>query len=113
MIRLQTSYRQQMDLLQTITGIKEQSAASIIAEIGVDMKAFQAASSLVGWAGLRPRNDESAGKIKGRKTLHGDKYLRVMLVQCAWGAGGTNSSRFCIRYNTLKKRMNHRFGDPK
>lgn len=100
-------YCQQMDLLQTIPGIKEHSAASIIAEVGVDMKAFLTASSLVGWAGLRPRNDESAGKIKGRKTLHGNKYLRVMLVQCAWGASRTKSSQFCIRYNTLKKRMNH------
>lgn len=100
-------YGQQMDLLQTIPGIKEQSAASIIAEVGVDMKAFLTASSLVGWAGLRPRNDESAGKIKGRKTLHGNKYLRVMLVQCAWGASRTKSSRFYLRYNTLKKRMNH------
>jgi len=100
-------YGQQMDLLQTIPGVREHSAASIIAEIGVDMKAFLTASSLVGWAGLRPRNDESAGKIKGRKTLHGNKYLRVMLVQCAWGASRTKASRFQIRYNTLKKRMNH------
>jgi transposase len=100
-------HQQQLELLQTIPGIKEYSAASIIAEIGVDMKAFLTASALVGWAGLRPRNDESAGKIKGRKTLHGNKYLRIMLVQCAWGACRTQLSRFRLRYNNLKKRMNH------
>lgn len=100
-------HQQQLELLQTIPGIKEHSAASIIAEIGVDMKAFLTASALVGWAGLRPRNDESAGKIKGRKTLHGNKYLRVMLVQCAWAASRTRSSRFQLRYDKLKKRMNH------
>ena len=99
-------YCHQLDLLKTIPGIKEHSAASIIAEIGVDMKAFLTAHCLVGWAGLRPRNDESAGKIKGRKTLHGNKYLRIMLVQCAWAASRTRSSRFQIRFNALKKRMN-------
>jgi transposase len=97
----------ELELLESVPGIKEQSAARIIAEIGTDMKYFQSASSLVGWAGLRPRNDESAGKIKGRKTLHGNKYLRIMLTQCAWGASRTKSSTFFLRYHTLKKRMNH------
>jgi transposase len=32
-------------------------------------------ASLVGWAGLRPRNDESAKKIKSRKITNGNKYL--------------------------------------
>lgn len=103
----QQYYGQEMELLQTIPGIKENSAACIIAEIGVDMQCFLRAAALVGWAGLRPRNDQSAGKIKGRKTLHGNKYLRVMLIQCAWGASRTKSSRFSYRYNTLRKRMNH------
>lgn len=103
----QEYYQTEMQLLETVPGIKEQSAMSIIAEVGVDMKTFPTASALVGWAGLRPRNDQSAGKIKGRKTLHGNKYLRVMLVQCAWGACRTQASRFHTKYNTLKKRMNH------
>jgi len=103
----QEYYQEEIQLLETIPGIKKQSAMRIIAEIGVDMKAFLTASALVGWAGLRPRNDESAGKIKGRKTLHGNKYLRILLVQCAWGASRTVDSRFQSRFNTLKKRMNH------
>lgn len=101
------AYKEEFELLQAIPGIKEQSAASIIAELGVDMEAFLTASHLVGWIGLRPRNDQSAGKIKGRKTLHGNKYLRITLIQCAWGASRTKQSSFFIRYNALKKRMNH------
>lgn len=100
-------YQEEFQLLQTIPGVKDHSAASIIAEIGVDMKMFLTAAALVGWAGLRPRNDQSAGRIKGRKTLHGNKYLRRILIQCAWGASRTKSSRFSTRYNTLRKRMNH------
>ena len=99
-------FASEMEILQTAPGIKQKSAMSIIAEIGVDMKTFLTAA-LVGWAGLRPRNDQSAGKIKGRKTLHGNKYLRIILTQCAWAASRTQSERFYMRYNTLKKRMNH------
>ena len=79
----------------------------IVAEIGIDMKAFLTASAIVGWAGLKPRNEESAGKIKGRKTLHGNKYLRILLIQCAWAACRTKGSRFFYKYKTLSKRMNH------
>ena len=37
------------------------------------MKAFLTASAIIGWVGLKPRNEESAEKTKGRKTLHGNK----------------------------------------
>ncbi|MFI3240676.1 MAG: transposase [Bacteroidales bacterium] len=100
-------FAQELELLKTIPGVKGDSAVRIIAEIGTDMQAFASSASLVSWAGLRPRNDESAGRIKGRKTLHGNKYLRVLLVQCACGASRTVSSKFHKRYNSLNKRMNH------
>ena len=100
-------FSEEIELLETIPGIKEDSAMRMIAEIGVDMKAFLTASAIVGWAGLKPRNEESAGKIKGRKTLHGNKYLRVLLIQCAWAACRTKQSRFFYKYSTLSKRMNH------
>ena len=66
-------FAQEIELLKTIPGVSSDSSMRIIAEIGVDMKAFLTASAIVGWAGLKPRNEESAGKIKGRKTLHGNK----------------------------------------
>lgn len=99
------SYGAPISLLVTIPGIKQQSAMTILAELGNDLSAFKTSSSLVGWAGLRPRNEESAGKIKSRKTMHGNKFLRVILVQCAWAATRTKSSRLGIKYQELKKRM--------
>ena len=77
-------FPKEISLLCTIPGIKTLSALFILAEIGNDMSAFPNANSLVGWAGLRPRNDESAGKIQSRKTLHGNKYLRQILVEVSW-----------------------------
>ncbi|KAA6333908.1 hypothetical protein EZS27_017735 [termite gut metagenome] len=78
------SYSKELKLLTGIPGIKTQSAMTILAELGNDLSSFRTSSNLVGWAGLRPRNEESAGKIKSRKTMHGNKFLRVILVQCAW-----------------------------
>ena len=79
-----THFKEQLDNLTTIPGIKGPSACAIIAELGVDMSAFQSPAHLVSWAGLKPRNDESAGKIKSRRITHGNKYLRKTLIECAW-----------------------------
>ena len=79
-------FPKQMENLQTIPGIKQRSATSIIAELGTDMSSFQDAAHLVSWSGLKPRNEESAGKIKSRKITHGNKYLRQTLIECSWAA---------------------------
>jgi transposase len=50
-------YAKEISLLRTIPGIQKVSALCIIAEIGGDMSFFYDASHLIGWAGLRPRND--------------------------------------------------------
>ncbi|MDO5561151.1 MAG: IS110 family transposase [Oscillospiraceae bacterium] len=90
----QEKYPEQMKRLKEIPGLKERSATAIIAEVGVDMKMFATAASLVSWCGLRPRNEESAGKIKGRKITHGNKYLRSTIIECAWAASRTHNSFF-------------------
>lgn len=98
-------FEKEMALLMTIPGVKKHSAAAILSELGADMKMFATAAALVGWAGLRPRNDQSAGKIKSRKTLHGNKYLRIMLVQCAWAASRTKQSGLSKKYKYLSSRI--------
>lgn len=80
---------QEFKNLQTIPGVKERSATSILAEIGADMKMFVTAAALVSWCGLKPRNEESAGKIKSRRITHGNKYIRKTMIECAWGASRT------------------------
>jgi transposase len=69
------------------------------------MDAFYTSAMLVSWAGLRPRNDESAGKIRSRKTLHGNKYLRKMLVEVSWSAALSGKSFLAFKYQQLSKRM--------
>lgn len=82
-------FPKQMENLQTIPGVKMRSATSVIAELGTDMSSFEDAAHLVSWCGLKPRNEESAGKIKSRKITHGNKYLRKTLVECSWAASRT------------------------
>lgn len=69
------------------------------------MNHFQKATHLIGWAGLKPRNDETAGKIRSRKTLHGNKYLRQMLTECSWSVARSNKTFLGRKFNHLSKRM--------
>jgi len=98
-------YAREISLLLTIPGIQKFSAMSILSEIGNDMSAFQKASHLIGWAGLRPRNDETSEKIRSRKILHGNKYLRQILVEISWSAARSNKSFLGRKFNCLSQRM--------
>jgi len=100
-----TFFAEEISLLCTIPGIQKFSAMCILAEIGNDMNAFRKATHLVGWAGLRPRNEETAGKIKSRKILYGNKYLRKMLVEVSWAAAYSGKSFLGRKYFILSKRM--------
>ncbi|MBE9490644.1 MAG: IS110 family transposase [Bacteroidetes bacterium] len=101
-------YAKELDLLQTIPGISELSAMIIIAESGADMSAFENSGKFSGWTGLRPRNDESAGKYKSTATTKGNKYLRTILVQVAWAASRTKGSYFKEKYNRLAMRKSRK-----
>jgi transposase len=98
-------FAEEISLLCTIPSIKTLSALFILSEIGNDMSAFSSASSLIGWAGLRPRNEESAGKIYSRKTMHGNKYLRQILVEVSWSASRSKKSFLGKKHSLLAKRM--------
>ena len=90
-------FPEQMKNLQTVPGVSLRSATSVIAELGTDMSSFEDAAHLVSWSGLKPRNDESAGKIKSRKITHGNKFLRKTLIECTWAA---TKKQGCF-YNTF------------
>jgi transposase len=82
----QEHYEKEIELIKTIPGVSDISAMIIIAETGGDMSFFENSGKITGWAGLRPRNDESAGKYKSTATTKGNKYLRSVLVQVSRAA---------------------------
>src|SRR3954465_1081732 len=77
-------FRQAVRLLRTIPGLSDLTAQVIVSEIGIDMSRFPTAGHLISWAGLCPRNDESAGKRRSTRLRKGAPWLKTTLVQCAW-----------------------------
>lgn len=94
-------YSKEMELLISIPGIGKQAAMQIISETGGDMQVFADSGKLTGWTGLRPRNDESAGKFKSKAITKGNKYLRRIMVQCAWAASRTKGSHYKSKFEQL------------
>lgn len=102
------NYKEQIGLLETIPGVKKLSAVIIWAEMGGNISRFQSASNLTGWAGLRPKNDESAGKIRSRSIGKGNKYLRRILVQTAWAASRTKTCYLKGKFEQLAIRKGNK-----
>ncbi len=92
------------ELLKTIPGISDVTAHVIVAEIGVDMSRFPTAGHLVSWAGLCPRNDESAGKRRSTRVRKSGTWLKTTLVTAAWASVRTKNSYLRSQFLRLKSR---------
>ncbi len=92
-----------LQLLMTLPGVDRLSAAKLVVEIGLDMAAFGTSGRLCKWAGVCPGNDESAGKRKRGDTAPGNRYVRTVLCEIAWGAVRT-TSQFKGRFQNLVSR---------
>jgi transposase len=97
-------YREEIKRLVTIPGIKEDAAASILAEIGVDMSVFPSEDHISSWAGVSPGNNQSAGQKKSSRTNKGNKGLKSVLCQAAWAATRVHGSRLSSFYHRVVKR---------
>ena len=89
------------ELLSGIPGVDKEAATYILSEIGNNMEQFPNEEHLASWAGLSPGNNESAGKKKSSRITHGDKWLKVMIVQCAWAATRTKHTYLRSKYDSL------------
>lgn len=89
------------ELLESIPGVGKDAAAGIIAEIGDNMDQFPNEHHLASWAGMSPGNNESGGKKKSGRITYGDKFLRTLVVQCAWAATRTKGTYLRSKYDSL------------
>src|SRR5689334_4121108 len=99
-----SSFRAAIELLTTIPGVSELSATIFLSEIGTDMSQFATAGHLLSWAGLCPRNDESAGKRRSNRLRKGAQWLKTTLVQCAWAASRKKRSYLQAQFHRLRAR---------
>jgi transposase len=90
--------------LTTMPGVSDIVAQVIVAEIGVDMSRFPSAAHLVSWAGLCPRNDESAGKRRSTRVRKSGTWLKTTLVTAAWAAAHKKDSYLKAQFLRIKSR---------
>ena len=108
--KLGQEYQEQVKLIQTVPGFKEElSALRILSEIGTDMTVFGTAGKLCSWGGLVPANNESAGKKFSTRISKGGHYLKPFLVQIAnTVVKSEKHPELRNKYLKLKKRRGHR-----
>jgi transposase len=99
-------YQNEWQLLQTIPGMDQTSAAMLLVEIGVDMSRFGGGDHLSSWAGMCPGNNESASKRKTGRSRKGNQYVRRILCEVAEAACKTDS-QFKGLYQGLVIRRGH------
>lgn len=91
-------------LLTTMPGVSDLVANVIVAEIGIDMSRFPTSGHLVSWAGLCPRNDESAGKRRSTRVRKSGVWLKTTLVTAAWAGVRAKNSYLQAQFLRLRAR---------
>jgi transposase len=97
-------FRVAIEMLTTIPGVSSLAAEVIASEIGIDMSRFKTEGHLISWAGLCPKNDESAGKRRSNRMKKGAPWLKTTLIQCAWAASRTKGSYLQAQYLRIRSR---------
>jgi transposase len=92
------------DLICTIPGIGGYTADVVVAETGADMTRFPTAQHLASWAGTTPGNNESAGKVKSRRTRPGNPYLQGALGTAAMSISHTRDTYLAAKYRRIATR---------
>ena len=103
--KLASGYEPQIRIIESIPGMGRLSAIYIIAEIGTDLSDFRTSGHLASWAGLAPKDHESAGKIKFSKTKKANIYIKSILIECAWAATKNRNTRISNWYWRNVKRL--------
>lgn len=101
-------YDAQRQLLMGIPGIDRIIAASIIAEIGVDMSVFEDVAHLVSWAGICPGLNQSSDKRFSTHIGRGNPFLKTVLVQAAVTGSRKRGSYLKDKFFRLKARRGFR-----
>ena len=89
--------------LDEVTGIGQDAAQVIIAEVGLDMTVFPTPGHLVSWAKLTPRTIQSGAKNRSGPAGKGNPYLKGVLGEAAAAAARTGTF-LGERYRRIVKR---------
>ena len=98
------SFPEENRLLQTIPGVSETCAATILAEIGPTVTAFPSDAHLASWAGLCPRSYESADIKKSSHITQGNRYIKQALTMSGLIVAHSKDPAFSSFYNRISQR---------
>lgn len=91
--------------LSRIPGVDLYAAQELLAEIGPRAAAFPSAEQFASWVGVCPGSQESAGVDYSHRSPKGNRYLRRLLCQVAWGAIHTKNTFFASLFARLTPRL--------
>ena len=97
-------YAEPLHRLMRIPGVDWITAATIIAEIGIDMSVFGSAAHLASWSGICPGNHQSGGKQRSGKIRKGNVHLKTALVTAAIAAAKTRGCYLAEKSRRLRGR---------
>ncbi|KXB08809.1 hypothetical protein AKJ56_00305 [candidate division MSBL1 archaeon SCGC-AAA382N08] len=91
-------------LIRSITGFNYFSAMTVYASIG-EIDRFPGPKQLSSYFGVIPSTEQSGGRKKhGPITKEGDRYVRRVLIQCAWSHVSNSDSYITGFFERLKRR---------
>ena len=99
-----TAEQAALALLDTIPGVGQRAAESLLAEIGTAMSRFPSATRLAAGAGRWPGHQESGGKRLSGKTRKGSRWRRPLLVERAQVASTTTHTSLAAQYRRIAAR---------
>jgi transposase len=91
--------------LSKIPGVDLYAAQELLAEIGVGAAAFPSGDQFASWVGICPGSQESAGICYSHRSAKGNRYLRRLLCQVAWGAIHTKNTFFAGLFARFKPKL--------
>jgi transposase len=101
-------YASQHTLLMEIPGVDRIVAATLIAELGIDMSVFGSAPRAACWTGICPGNDQSAGKRRSGRISQGNVHLKTALVEAASAAARAKGTYLREKFFRLKARRGYK-----
>ncbi|QJD86654.1 IS110 family transposase [Cohnella herbarum] len=97
-------YQEEVKLLDSIPGIDEIAATTLMAEISPNAaNYFSSDAKLASWVGVCPGNNESAGVKKTAKSRKGNNQAKGILCQAAW-ANSVHQNRIGEYFRRIRKR---------
>lgn len=91
--------------LGKIPGVDLHAAEDLLAEIGPRAAAFPSAGQFASWVGVCPGSKQSAGVNYSARSAKGNRYLRRLLMQVAWGAIHTKKTFYAGLFERLKHKL--------